>query len=421
MVRKRLLLIVLSCLMVSMVYAQDNATCVAPSGNPLRIGAIFPSQTVLMASAITPYQGVVAMTQAVNACGGVAGHPVELVNLPANNRDTARAAVAKLSGDVPLIIGSGSPAVSEVLLDESRAGKFVYWEVTEPLDSPHQWSFSPLPNNSQLGSQTAALIQSQVSTLLGDKPLRLAIIHEKRPAAQQIVDALSSTLATPPVLTYAYDNVLYESDSIAKQIREKKVNVLVIVAFDRDTDNFWLSMRQADANVLAYIQVNGESDQRNTCNTLGNTDNLITVSRTGSVNPEYRQQYVGALYDQYLTAYKDQFAAAPDQSADLAASGTYLLLHDILPLAADDFTVSNVQHQLTTVNVSSGHGLMGEGFSIDSTSTLNRAAVTIFQQRQSNQLCSIAPSDIGTCSATLQPFPTWRERVSQSQFASCVN
>jgi ABC-type branched-subunit amino acid transport system substrate-binding protein len=421
MARKRLILMLLFCLTVSFIHAQDNvAACVAAAGDSIRIGAVFPAQTVLMASAVTPYEGVVAMVQAVNACGGVAGHPVELVSQPANNRDNARAAVAKLSGDVPIIIGSGSPAVSEALLNESREGKFLYWEVTEPLDAPHQWSFSPLSNNSQLGSQTADFIQTQVSALLANKSLRLAIVHEKRPAAQLIADALVDTLTTPPVLTYAYDNVLSESYTIAKQIREKKVNAVVIVAFDRDTDQFWLSMRQADANVLGYIQVSGEPDRRNFCERVGNSDGLIMVSRTGAVSPTYRQQHIGAIYNQYLAAYKDQTSAAPDESADLAASGTYLLLHDILPSAADDFTVSNLQHIITTQQLSIGQGMMGEGFSVNNT-FLNGAGVVIFQQRQDNQLCSLVPSEIATCSTALQPFLTWRERVSQPQFASCID
>ncbi|MEP6984836.1 MAG: hypothetical protein ABI970_04520, partial [Chloroflexota bacterium] len=210
-------------------------------------------------------------------------------------------------------------------------------------------------------------------------------------------------------------------ESVAQQIREKKVNVLVVVGFDRDTDNFWLSMRQTDANVLAYIQVSAEPDRSNGCEHVGNTDGLITVSRTGAVNPAYRQQHIGALYDQYLVAYKKQAAAVPDESADLAASGTYLLLHDILPLAADDFTVANLQRTLTTLQLSTGHGLMGEGFAVDGKSLLNGAGIAIFQQRQDNQFCSLAPSDIATCSSDLQPFPTWRERVSQPQFASCID
>ena len=361
------------------------------------------------------------MVAAVNACGGVGGRPVELVNVSANNRDSARAAVAKFSGDVPVVIGSGSPAVSEVLMDESRGGAFVYWEVSEPLDSPHQWSFSPLPTHRQLGSQTADFIRTQVSALLGEKqPLRLAIIHEKRPAAQQIVDELSSSLSVPPVLTYAYGNVLSDSYTVAKQIREKKVNAVVVVAFNRDSDQVWLNMRQADANVMAYIQV-GEPDRRNSCERIGNSDSLITISRTGAVSDAYREQHIGLVYDQYTAIYMKQFALLPDATADLSASNTYLLLHDILPGAVNDFSVSNVQQKILASQITVGSGLMGEGFTVDAAAFINQAAVAIVQQRQDNRLCSLVPSEIATCNAGLQPFPTWRERVSQSQFASCVD
>ncbi len=412
-------MLVLFCLTVSFVHAQDNPACLPASGEPVRVGAVFPSTTILTASAVEPYRGVVAMVAAINACGGVDGRPVELVNMPANNRDRAREAVAKLSGDVPLIIGSGSPAVSEVLLDESRGGAFVYWEVSEPLDASHQWSFSPLPTNSQLGSQTADFIQTQVSTLLGEKqPLRLAIIHEKRPAAQQIADALSSSLSTPPVFTYAYDNVLANSYNFAKQIREKKVNAVVVVTFNRDFDLFWSNMRRADANVMAYIQV-GEPDRRNACDRIGNSDNLITISRTGAVSDAYREQQIGSVYDEYTAIYMKKFALLPDGAADLSASNTYLLLHDILPDVVNDFTVTNLQQKIQVAQVAVGSSLMGEGFTVKD--NVNQSAVAVVQQRQDNRFCSLFPSDIATCSAGLLPFPTWRERVSQSQFASCVH
>jgi len=421
MLQKRLFLLVLFCLTVSFVQAQDNAavTCVAASGEPLRIGAVFPAQTVLTASAITPLRGVQAMVAAVNACGGVSGRPVELVSVSANNRDSARDAVEKLSGDVPLIIGSGSPAVSEVLLDTSRDGSFVYWEVSEPLDEPHQWSFSSLPSDSQLGSQTADFVDSQVAALLGEKqPVRLATVNEKRPAAQQIADALSSRLSAPPVLTYAYENVMADSYKFAKQIRESKVNVVVVIALNRDADQFWWNMQQADANVKAYIQV-GEPDRRNSCERIGNSDNLIMMSRTGAVSDAYRQQQIGAIYEQYTAIYMKQFAHLPDVTADLSASSVYLLLHDILPDAVNNFTVSNLQAKIQAAQVAVGSGLMGEGYMLKD--NLNQASVAIVQQRQDNQLCSLFPSDVATCSAALQPFPTWRERVSQSQFASCVD
>ncbi|MBI1280695.1 MAG: ABC transporter substrate-binding protein [Anaerolineaceae bacterium] len=420
MLQKRLFLLVLICLTVSFVHAQENTdACTAASGETLRIGAVFPAQTVLTASAITPFRGVQAMVAAVNACGGVGGRPVELVNVSANNRDSARSAVAQLSGDVPLIIGSGSPAVSEVLLESSRDGSFVYWEVSEPLDTPHQWSFSPLPNDSQLGSQTADFVQSTVAPLLGEKqPLRLAIVHEKRPAAQQIVDALSSSLATAPMLTYAYENVMSNSYKFAKQIRESKVNVLVVVALNRDSIQFWSNMRQADANVKAYIQV-GEPDRRNSCERIGNSDGLITIGRTGAISDTFREDVLGAVYDQYRSIYLKQYALLPDVTADLSASNIYLLLHHILPDTISDFTVNNLQAKIQAAQIAIGSGLMGEGFTLKGDS--NQAAVAVVQQRQANKFCSLVPTDGATCSGGFQPFPTWRERVSQAQYASCVD
>lgn len=421
MTRKCVLLLLLFCLTVSFAAAQDAAECIPASGTPLRIGTVFSSAALLSSSAVQPFRGVITMVDAINACGGVGGHPVEFVNVPANNRDSAREAVSKLKGDVSLIIGSGSPAVSEVLLEASRSGDFIYWEVSEPLDEPHHWSFSSLPTNSQLGSQTTSFIQSSVSTLLEKTPLRLAIVHEKRPAAQAVVDALTAGLSTPPALVYAYENVLNDGYTVAKQMREKKVNVVVIVAFDRDSDEMWLNMRQADANVSAYIQVGSEPTRRNACNRIGNSDHLVTITRSGAVSDAYHQQHIGTLYERYTAAYMKQFALLPDAMADLSASSTYLLLHELLPQTADDFTVSNIQQALQSVQLPIGSGLMGEGFQLDASLLVNQSSMAIIQQRQNNRFCSLFPSDIATCSADLQAFPTWGERVSLPEFASCVD
>jgi hypothetical protein len=404
----------------SAVWAQDDADdCQPATGDPISIGAVFPSQSLFTQAANDPYQGVAAMVDAVNACGGVNGRPVALVYVPASSRAEARAAVTTLTGSVPLVIGSGSLAVSEVLLDASTDGAFLYWEVSEMLDSRHEWAFSPLLGSFPFGTKVAEFINSQVVGVLEGNVPRIALVYEDRPRSQSISRGINAALAVPPLIDHRYQHQLTNGYRLAVDMREDSINTVIVVAFDQDTDRLWYDMREANANVEAWIQVGGDTFRRNTCNRLGNTDALISIGLSGSVNNQYRLDTIGAVYGQYSTLYQQQFGRVRSETADLAASSTYLVLNFVLPNVEGDFTPESVRSAILSAEVDAPAGLMGEGLSIQADSGENGNGVAVVQQRQHDQFCTIFPSAVATCATSLQSFPTWRERVTDPQYATC--
>jgi hypothetical protein len=420
MTRYRLIIIMILFVFGSAVWAQADADdCQPATGAPISIGAVFPSESLFSQEANDPYRGMSAMIEAMNDCGGVDGRPIRLAFVPANNREQARAAVETLTGDVPLIIGSGSLAVSEVLLAASADGSFVYWEVSEMLDSRHEWSFSPLLGSHVLGTKVADFLNTQIAALLDEAAPQIALIHEDRPRVQSIAQGITEALNVPPMIEHSYENQLNDSYSLAVDMREYGINTVVVVAFDQDTDRLWYNMREADANVEAWIQVGGDNFRRDTCNRLGNTDGLISISLSGGGSSQYRLASIGAVYEQYTASYQEQFGRAPSENADLAASGMYLLLRYILPTVAGDFTPESVRSAILSAEVDAPAGLMGEGLSIQADSGENGYGVAVVQQRQHNQFCTIFPSAVATCADPLQSFPTWRERVTDAQYATC--
>lgn len=422
MARNLVLLVWLLASLVVTVSAQETPdTCTPASGAPIRLGAVFPPETLFSASAADSYRGAAALVEAVNACGGVNGRPVELVYAPAGNRNQVIGAVEQLQ-DVPLIIGSGSPAISTALLEASRDGDFIYWEVNEPLDAGHEWSFSPRPNNSQLGATAATLLLS----LLPDVPIRLALVYENETGAVHAAEGFAGTLEAarvPISIRHSYNGSLSNSYGLAVRMRESGINAVAVAGFQGDADSLWRAMRQADANVSAWIYIGGASYRRNSCQRLGNADGVISVSAEGQVSADYRRGTMGALYEQYATIFRERYGTRPGESADLSASGTYLLLQYILT-KADNFDAESIRTALLSTTIPEPVGLLGEGISFrvqDSSFATNQPVTGIVTLRQNGQFCTLFPEALATCGGDMQPFPTWRERARLEAQSSCVD
>lgn len=398
------------------VTAQPNG-CAPAAGEPVRIGAVFPAGNLFSAEAGAPWQGVQAMVEAVNVCGGVNSHPVELAYTPAADRGDAAAALEALRG-VPLIIGSGTSAVSDALVQASARGDFVYWEVSESLDAPHEWAFSPRPSNYQIGQMTGDYVDT-IPTLNGASP-RVALISENRPRAQAIVKGILEALDSPPLIEWSYENNLTDSRRLALNIREQGITVVIMAAFENDADQLWYAMRQADANVKAWIQVGGDSYRRNTCERFGNTDGLISISAAGQVSEAYRLETAGAVYEQYKTIYQAEFGDEPGERADLAASGAYLLMRGVLP-QVERWSAEGIRAAILAADLPAPAGLMGEGLEFTSPADFNKQATILVQQRQENRFCTVWPEAAATCEQGLIDFRTWRERAIAAEQAECVD
>jgi ABC-type branched-subunit amino acid transport system substrate-binding protein len=386
--------------------AQTSDECTPAEGEPIRIGAVFPEGDLFSLDAPEPLQGVQTMIDAINACGG--GRPVELVYASANNRQQALEALDDFSGDVPLIIGSGSLAVSEALAEASSDGSFVYWEVTEALDENGEWAFSPRPNNRQLGSLAAQFVLDDLPVLVDGREPKVALLYEQR--ASNIADGILDVLQ--PKLQQSYSNTLEDAYDFAIDIRDQEIDVVMVATFEGDANRFWNTLRQADANIAAWVQVGSQLDDD--CDSFAG----ITVSASGAVDEEYRLATGGAIYERYQALYEEAYGERGER-ADLAASGTYMLLMHILPRDSETpLTADDIREAILDSDIPQYSGLMGEGV-LDFETGANSAASAVVQQRQWDGFCSIAPGTLATCTSELQSFPTWRNRAIAASQGVC--
>jgi hypothetical protein len=382
------------------VMAQDE--CVAATGEPLVIGALFPTQSLLTAHSSVGYQGADIMRQAVNACGGVNGRPVEWQIVSAQDRyDSAEAAQSLAESGMPLIVGSGSTAVSEGARDVAEANNIVYWEVSESIEQTGDWIFSPRPSNYQMGQQAAQFIDAHYPDS------RVALVYEDIALAQTIANGVRDTLTNPPLIDETYD--IYNSYGLASRMRDENLNVLILIAFDLEGYYLWYDAREADANFNAWLHIGSESFWFDLCWRTENIDGLMSLSPFAAASEDYRDTVIGDVDTLYRDLYEETYDEDAPLEANLSASGVYLLLRYVLPNVEGEFTAENVRAAIQALDIHESVGLMGEGLAFDG--GLNIASVAPVRQQQDNRFCSVFPTAIATCIHDVEPFPTWRARA----------
>jgi|GEM_PF-1491088 len=403
----RVTLLICLALLVQPIAAQDE--CIPADGESIILGAIFPEGNLLTRRDGESYQGAEAMRQAINACGGVNGRPVEFMYEPANDRDEAAESAQRLvEAGVPLIVGSGSQAVSEGAREVTEAAGVIYWEMTESLDDAGEWSFSSRPNNWGLGFAAAEFVLTTIPTS-NDAP-RIALVHEARARGQQIAEGVMQMLelvGVPAIIEYSYSDILYETNDLAERIRDEQIDVLIFSGFDEDGEYLWYALREANANIKAWLQVGSEGYGREWCERGGNMQGFISIDATGPISTSYRQAWMGEVYTLYRRTYLNEYGTEPSYNADLSAIGIHELMSRIAPFVEGDYT-SEAIRAASNEFVAQQARMYGEetGFNVSG---------VVVRQQQGSFFCSVWPQDIATCAAGVQPFPTWRERALLEQ------
>jgi ABC-type branched-subunit amino acid transport system substrate-binding protein len=418
MFSKVLLFFTIALLIVVPTHTQTPSDCTAVEGAPVRIGAIFPQNSLLSVNIDEHYNGVQAMSAALNACGGVDGRPIELVYEAATDRESAQAAAQTLVDDgITLIVGSGTPAVSEALTTFAAANEVIFWEVTQSLSASNVWSYSPRPTRHQLGEQTAAFVQQSLVDVVGEAPA-VALIHADAPHGIEAAQGLRSGLSTQPIIDVNYGDSLSWRSSYAEDVRDQAADVLIFSGYDDDADRLWFSAREANANVKAFINVGSEGYRRNLCQRIGNNEALLSVSATGTLSRAYRGEITNGTFQQYMTQYMRLFSEEPNERTTLSAAGFYLLARYVLP-QVETFTAESIRAAIIEADVATGSGFMGEGLRFEG--SINTRAQAIVQQRQNGAFCSVWPEAGATCLQEPQPMPTWRERAIMAERMLCAS
>jgi hypothetical protein len=384
--------------------------CTTATGEPVLLGAVFANPSLLTTTTSEGRAGLDAMARAVNACGGINGRPVELVYQSANNRPQAqRAAIDLLAQGVEIIVGSSTPVVSDVPNEFAAANEIVYWEVNVPLVNGSAWSFSPRPTRHQMGASAADFINRELP-LLGETEIRAALIWESLPRTSELAAGVRAATGNL-IIDHEYSESLTGIRQLGRDIREQHINTVYVAAYDRDALRLWYGLQDADANIAAWVQLDSDGYRRTLCNSM-TVEGFISVTADGNIDPAYRRSVLGPLFREYQTIYLNEEGVAPSPTADLSASGLYLLLRKVLPAINGEITAASVRNALILLKLPPDSGMLGEGlqFTMERDSWINTHASPVIQQQQGALFCSLIPTAGATCGGGLIPFPNWYER-----------
>lgn len=396
----RLSIIIIMLFGIILTPTSAQSDCVPASGEPITLGAVFPQDFLLLDDSNNAYSAVLAVTELYNQCNEGA-RPIEWQLESATTYDDAIEAMERFNeNNVPIVIGSGMESVSEGLNDAATTHEIVFWDVTErPRQMPSDWSFTLRPSNAILGNRTAEFIQTEVVNMVLDEPLRLALVVEDTLHANMMADAVREQLGDVIVV----DETIARPSDIAVNIRETDANVLLLISISGDANSLWFAMRQADANVDAWMMLGQEelTLTNHYADDLDTTGVMIIGSQHIAVE-SVEQAISQEWYTLFLQAYRDLSDDAPDTEVLSAAVGTHHLLVSVLSQVSSDITSEAVRDIMQN---SSGIDLF------NMTDTLPLAV----RQQQENGYCLLAPASFRTCDAPMQAFPTWRQRALDNQ------
>ncbi|HWH25799.1 MAG TPA: ABC transporter substrate-binding protein [Pseudolysinimonas sp.] len=209
--------------------APSPSPSVTPSGDGvLRIGTLFPSSGGVAFIGPSQVAGVNAAVRAINAAGGVGGHPVEVISRDSGDASSqqAEAAFAELvAAGVDVVIGPSSSVLAQRLLPAAE-------EARVPLVSPA--AASPVVSSADTSGwffRTIASYDHQagpLAELLSAKVSSIALVSGGDPVTDSLRTPLTAQLKKAKIAITARDDLgTPVADIVAKVVAAKPGGVVL--------------------------------------------------------------------------------------------------------------------------------------------------------------------------------------------------
>jgi branched-chain amino acid transport system substrate-binding protein len=414
-------------------------------GAPIRIGAVFPTDSNAAFLAGPELEGVRIAAQLVNADGGIGGRPVELVERTLDSRDQAPAVMADLGrAGVSVVVGAYASDLSIAASAAASDAGLLYWESGAVAD---QLTGRGLPlvfrigtSGGTLGANSARFAATDLAPRLGKTPatLRVAIVVAQDDYARSVADAAATTAASEGldvVATVPYSLTIPRWDDVMRQLKAAAPDTIILASHIPDGIAFRQQMLASGLHVGALIGSTMAECDPDFAGDLGpDAIGIFASDRpTAGFRPDALDPAARGAYDRFSAAWAaasgrylpsaapgaspqqdaaeeyglsgpaEQPSAEQDEEALAGFSAGWALFRDVLPSAAPssgDLEPDRVADAARSLDLPAGALPNGAGvrFSQDA-ATLGqneRAAAVIWQWQAVRQYAFVWPASYAT-------------------------
>jgi branched-chain amino acid transport system substrate-binding protein len=252
----------LGALVLALAFAATVAGC-GSGEQAIRIGAVFPVSGNAASLAGPELKGVEIAADLINADGGIAGRPVELVVRDLRSRDEADGVMADLAGQgIEIVIGAYSSDLSIAASEAADHAGLLYWEAGAVAD---RLTGRGLPmvfrvgtTGGTLGANSSLFAARELAGRLGldASELRVALAVADDEYAQTVADSAESTavdLGMPVVTRTSYNLYLPDWPAVMAELEAARPDVIILASHIPDGIAFRKAMLESGLRVGALI------------------------------------------------------------------------------------------------------------------------------------------------------------------------
>ena len=230
---------------------------------PLRIGAVFPISGNAASLAGPELEGVRIAADLVNADGGIAGRPIELVVRDLRARSEADPVMADLAAQgIRIVIGAYSSDLSIAASEAADRAGLVYWEAGAVADRltgqelPRVFRVGTTGGN--LGRNSAEFAAAELARRLGKEPseLRIALAVAEDEYTRAVADAAEATArerGLQVVARRSYNLAVPDWPAVMADLAAARPDVIILASHIPDGIAFRQAMLAAGLRVGALI------------------------------------------------------------------------------------------------------------------------------------------------------------------------
>lgn len=401
--------------------ASTQAPAAKASGEPIKIGTIYPMSGSLALLGEESWRGAEVARIEQNKKGGIGGRQIEFVKADAPDANAAVSEANRLisSEKLQILTGSYSSTLSQAATEVAERNKVIYWEmggISDPItERGFQYLFRICPMGSAFGIIAANFTKEVLAPKLGLAPdqLKVAVVHEDAlygttvgtNAEKRVKEIGLGFVGREPYSAKATD-----LSSLILKLKAAQPDVLIATSYIQDLLLFWKQARELDFNVKAAIGTGAGYALTDFAKGMGDDVN-------GIFNVDFTQYDVSEKYapgmKEFIEMYKAAFNEPPRSGHSLANYMGGLVLWQVIEKAGGTDPEA-VRKAALTIDIQPGTTATGWGVKFNGPEEKHagqnmRAEPLVMQWQKGSQL-TVSPKDAASAELTLVPWPKWSER-----------